>query len=200
MKKTLMTFGFILCLFGILSDNNTRAENLPNIQLDMRDYDGIEVPAGTFIPVMNAQEISTQICSEGYKVKFVGTNDLFMYESNIIPKDSEFYGYIEKMNEPVVGTNASMIIKITKMVLPDGFEIPIRGYIYTSNNNIIGGGISAPEKYVKVPHYQSSYRKATLQLRPSAERKMGTHTTLKPGENLIILLTGPASITHTLTN
>lgn len=197
MKKILMSLGFILCLF---IHNGTSAQNLPSVQLDMRDYDGIEIPTGTFIPAMSAQEISTQICPQGYKVKFVSTNDLFMYETNIIPKDTELFGYIEKLNEPVVGTNASMVIKITNMVLPDGFEIPIRGYIYTSNNNIIGGGISEPTKYVKVPHYQSDYRKATLQLRPGMERKMGTHTVIRPGEDQIIILTAPASITHTLTN
>ena len=41
-----------------------------------------------------------------------------MYETNIIPRESEFYGYIEKINEPVVGTNGAMKIKITKMYDP----------------------------------------------------------------------------------
>ena len=73
------------------------AEDLPNVQLPLRDYHGIIIPAGTFIPVMNAQEISTQNCSEGYKVRFVSTNDLFLHDTNIIPKDTTFYGYIEKL-------------------------------------------------------------------------------------------------------
>lgn len=198
MRKLITLILFILCLFAGTLVN---AETLPNVQLDMRDYDGIEVPAGTFIPVMNAQEISTQICSEGYKVKFVATNDLFMYDTIVVPKDTEFYGYIEKLNEPVVGTNASMKIKITKMVLTDGFETPIKGYIYTSNNNVIGGGISAPTKYIKMPHYDSRTGKTpTLQLRPGNERKLGSHTVINPGEDEIIILTAPAWITHTLTN
>ena len=111
------------------------AEEFDNIQLPMRDYDGIELPAGTFIPVMSAQDISTQYCPEGYKVKFISTNDLYLYETNILPKDTEFYGYIEKINEPVVGTHASMKIKITKLKLQDNFEIPLKAYIYTTNNN-----------------------------------------------------------------
>ena len=93
---------------------NIAEETLSNIQLNMRGYDEITLPQGTFIPVLNTQEISTETCPEGYKVKFIATNDLFMYETNIIPRDTEFYGYIEKINEPVVGTNASMKIKITK--------------------------------------------------------------------------------------
>lgn len=183
------------------------AEEFDNIQLPMRDYDGIELPAGTFIPVMSAQDISTQYCPEGYKVKFISTNDLYLYETNILPKDTEFYGYIEKINEPVVGTHASMKIKITKLKLQDNFEIPLKAYIYTTNNNLIGGGLTAPAEYVKMPHFQRrfqgnfwSHRGATLQIRPGGRRMMGEHTRINAGENELIILTSPAWITHTLTN
>ena len=106
------------------------------VQIDVREYDSIEVPAGTFIPVENAQEISTQYCQDGYKVQFISTNDLYMHETNIIPESTVFTGYVEDVHDPVVGTNASFKVKITKMILPDGFEMPVRGYLYSSNNNI----------------------------------------------------------------
>lgn len=199
---------FILALILLLGINiYSIATELDNVQLPIRDYDGIELPAGTFIPIINTQDISTQYCPEGYKVKFISTNDLYMYDTNVIPKGTEFFGYIEKINEPVVGTHASMKIKITKLVLQDTFEIPIKGYIYTSNNNLIGGGISEPAEYVTVPHYQQrfqgrfwSHRGATLQIRPGGKRKMGEHTRVNAGEEGIIVLTAPAWITHTLTN
>lgn len=202
MKKIFLTF---ILLLGL--NCNCFAAELDNIQLPMRDYDGIELPAGTFIPIINTQEISTEYCPEGYKVKFISTNDLYLHETNVIPKGTEFYGYIEKINEPVVGTHASMKIKVTKLVLPDGFEIPIKAYIYTSNDNLIGGGLTAPAEYVKVPHYQQifqgrfwSHRGPTLQIRPGGKRKMGEHTKVNAGEEGLIMLTAPAYITHTLTN
>lgn len=174
---------------------------MDDIQLDLRSYDVIEVPAGTFIPVVSAQEISTQYCPVGYKVRFTCTNDLFMHETNIIPENSEFYGYVEQIHEPVVGTNASMVVKITKVILPDGFEMPIKGYIYTPNNNLIGGEITEPASWVKMPHYQSRFKNnITLQIRPGRDRKMGTHTSITSGENRIIILSDSAWITHTLTN
>lgn len=186
---------------------NIAEETLSNIQLNMRGYDEITLPQGTFIPVLNTQEISTETCPEGYKVEFIATNDLFMYETNIIPRDTEFYGYIEKINEPVVGTNASMKIKITKLVMKDGFEIPIKGYIYSSNGNLIGGELTPPSEWVKMPHYQSKYqgiswnhRAATLQVRPGGKRSMGQATKIPSGDQQIIILTAPASITHTLTD
>ena len=203
MKKFLLT---LFILFGFISYSNAE-EQFDNIQLPIRDYDGIELPAGTFIPVLSAHDISTQYCPEGYKVEFISTNDLFLHETNIVPKNTLFFGYIEKINEPVVGTHASMKIKITKLVLSDSFEIPIHGYIYTSNGNLIGGGLTAPEKYVKIAHFQQRFqgrfwttRGPTLQIRPGPKRKMGEHTRINAGEELLIILTSPALITHTLTD
>jgi len=191
MKKLLILLGILLI------SNYVQSAQLDNIQLEMRDYDTIEVPAGTFIPVMNTQEISTQYCSEGYKVKFIVTNDLYMYDTNIIPKDTEIYGYIEKINDPVVGTNASMKIRVSKMVYTDGTEVPIRGYLYNANNNIFGGEISQPVKYRKVAQRQLKVHYTTLQVKPVYERKMGTHTTIQTGSNEIVVLTAPAQIIHT---
>ena len=195
-----------LLIFGFTLSANS-AELLDNVQLPMRDYDGIELPVGTFIPVINAQDISTQYCPEGYKVKFISTNDLFLYETNIIPKGTEFYGYVEDIHEPVIGTHASMKIKITKLVFADNFEVPIKGYIHTSNNNTIGGGLTAPATLVKMPHYQQAFqgrfwinRGPTLQIRPGGKRRMGEHTRLNAGEDAIIVIIAPAYITHTLTN
>ena len=204
-----ITFAILSIIFTLMTLQlpNIAEETLSNIQLNMRGYDEITLPQGTFIPVLNTQEISTETCPEGYKVKFIATNDLFMYETNIIPRDTEFYGYIEKINEPVVGTNASMKIKITKLVMKDGFEIPIKGYIYSSNGNLIGGELTPPSEWVKMPHYQSKYqgiswnhRAATLQVRPGGKRSMGQATKISAGDQQIIILTAPASITHTLTD
>lgn len=199
MRKLLLIILLIVCTAGV-GNNSVLADDLDNVQIEMRNYDGIEVPAGTFIPVISTQEVSTQYCPEGYKVKFRSSNDLFMYDTKIIPQDTEFYGYIEKLNEPIVGTHASMKIKMTKMVYADGYEVPIRGYIYTTNGNLIGGGISEPAEWIKMPHYNTRYKKATLQVMPGAERKMGNHISISAGEDRLIILTDSAYITHTLTN
>ena len=79
---------------------------------DLRDYSGIEIAKGSFIPVISLQEISTVYMDEGSKVEFVSTSDLYLGDVNVIPRNSEIKGYVEKIHEPVVGTNASMVIKI----------------------------------------------------------------------------------------
>ena len=191
MKKLLILLGILLI------PNFTSSAELENIQLEMRDYDTIEIPAGTFIPVMNTQEISTQYCSEGYKVKFIVTTDLYMYDTNIVPKDTEIYGYIEQLHDPVIGTNASMKIRVSKMVYTNGIEVPIRGYLYNANNNMFGGSMSEPVKYRKMAQRQQNVRYTTLQVKPVYERKMGKHTTIETGSNEIVVLISPAQIINT---
>lgn len=200
MKKRLVILSLLVISTGIpaLSGETPVMED---VQIETRGYDVIEVPAGTFIPVLSNQEISTEYCPEGFKVQFTSTNDLYMHETNIIPENTVFYGFIEKLNEPVIGTNSSMTIKITKMIYPDGFGVPIRGYIYTSNNNLIGGELTPPAEWRKMPHYQRDIgNNITLQIRPGRTRKMGVHTKIQSGENRLIILTDSAWITHTVTN
>lgn len=198
MKRALF---LLLMFFSLCAVQTYAAQPLPEVKLEMREADPVELQAGTFIPVISAQEISTQYMTEGQKLQFIATTDLFMYDTKIVPENTLFEGYIEKMNEPVVGTNASMIIRIAKMILPDTTELPMKAYIYTSNNNLIGGGLSEPAEWVKMPHYQRRLKGvASLQIKPGEKRKMGEHTTLKSGLDLIIILTEPLEITHILTN
>ncbi len=165
----------------------------------LRNYNEIQIAKGTFIPVISSQEISTLYSDIGSKVKFISTTDLYLRETNIIPQNTEFFGYIEKLNEPVIGTNASMTIKITKLKLADGFEVPMRGYIFTTNGNIIGGELTEPTTYDKIPSYRQGCKNFVGYV-PGNTRKMGEHKVVAAGANLIIVLTGPLSITHTVIN
>ena len=197
MKRFLVILAFIF----IISELCVKAVEINNSDnLILRGYDGVELPAGTFIQVINLREFSTKYCDETTKVSFAATNDTFMQDMKLIPKGTIFHGFIEKMNEPIVGTNASMVVKITKMVLPDGFEIPMKGYIYTNNRNLIGGGITQPLVWHKQPHFQQGFGLGTVKYVPGTERKMGEHLTIAAGADLMIVLTSPAWITHTLTN
>ena len=119
-------------------------------ELELRDYSEYQIPAGYFIPIMSLQEFSTAITEEGEPLKFITTNDIYLFDKNVIPQGTKLTGFIEKKNEPIRGTNASMKVFINKMYLSDGFEIPIKAYIYTANNNKIGGELTAPETYNKI--------------------------------------------------
>ncbi len=170
---------------------------------NLRDYDEYQIPAGYHIPIMTLQEFSTAITEEGETLKFLTTSDIYIFNKNIIPQGTRLTGYIEKKNEPIRGTHASMKVFINKMYLPDGFEIPIKAYISTANDNLIGGGLTEPETYNKIPHYQrwSMFRAmGVLQCVPGDQRRMGEHVTISSGANLTMVLVQPINMTHTLIN
>ena len=172
-------------------------------ELTLRDYDEFDIPTGTHIPVISLQEFSTAYCEEGDRVNFEATSDIYLYNKNVIPQGTRLSGYIDKKNEPIIVTNAAMRVFINKMYLPDGYEIPVKAYVYTSNNNIIGGQLTPPEKYIRIPHYQrwAMFRAmGTLQCVPGGQRKMGEHVTIASGADLIIVLVAPIHMTHTIIN
>lgn len=172
-------------------------------EITLRDYDEFDIPEGTLIPVISLQEFSTAYCEEGDTVVFSTTTDMFMYNKIIIPANTRISGFLEKKHEPIIGTNASMRIFLNKMYLPDGTEVPIKGYIYTSNNNTIGGELTAPASYIKMPHYQrwAMFRAmGTLQCVPGPTRKMGEHVTISSGADLIVVLSQPIHMSHTKIN
>ena len=169
----------------------------------LRDYTEFDIPEGFHIPVISLQEFSTAYCEEGDKVSFKTTSDIYLYNKNVIPQGTVLTGYIDKKNEPIIGTNAAMKVFVNKMYLPDGYEVPIKSYIYTANNNLIGGELTPPASYIKIPHYQRwvMFRTfSTTQYVPGKQRKMGEHVTISSGADLLLVLTAPIHFTHTVIN
>lgn len=184
----------IILLFTILASN---------AELHLRDYDEFDIPAGTHIPVISLQEFSTAYCEEGDEVAFETTSDIYMYNKNIIPEGTKLVGYIDKKNEPIVGTHAAMKVYVNKMNLTDGTIVPIKAYIYTANNNVIGGGLTEPAEYINMPQYSRWYMFRAFSVTrcvPGATRKMGEHVIVSAGANLIVVLSAPIHMSHTVIN
>ena len=169
----------------------------------LRDYDEYKIPAGYHIPIMSLQEFSTAYTEEFEELNFITTNDIYIFDKNVIPQGCKLNGYIEKKNEAIRGTNAAMKVFINKMYLTDGFEIPIKAYISTPNNNTIGGELTEPLTWNRVPHYQrwTMFRAlGVVQCVPGDQRRMGEHVTISSGANLTLVLVAPINMTHTVIN
>lgn len=172
-------------------------------EINLRDYHEYEIPTGYHIPIMSLQEFSTAYTEESEPLNFITTNDIYLFDKNVIPQGCRLKGYIEKKNEPIRGTNAAMTVFINKLYLPDGFEIPIKAYIYTSNGNKIGGELTEPETYNKIPHYQrwTMFRAmGVVQYVPGGQRRIGKHITISAGANLTLVLVAPINMTHSVIN
>ena len=170
-------------------------------EVQLRDYDEFDIPTGTHIPVISLQEFSTAYCEEGDEVRFETTSDIYLYNKNVIPQGTKLVGYIYKKNEPIIGTNASMMVFVNKMYLPDGYVVPIKSFIYTANKNLIGGELTLPAQYIKKPQYSRwvMFRAYSVnKYVPGPQRRMGEHVTISSGANLIVVLVEPIHLTHTV--
>lgn len=142
---------------------------------------------GTFIKVMVPIEFSSLESDIGDEVLFLNTQDMYIYETNAIPKDTKIYGVIEDIKEPVMGRDAGIKVLINKMITPDKKVYMCQGHVYTENDNYIGRKETGAMYYRRVPHYHFHMR-PFLQAVPLKVYEMGKHTEVKPGSEFFIIL------------
>ena len=175
LKNLLLILVFIVLIFCGMK---TTAEETQTVQ---------KLREGTFIKVLVIDELSTLTADIGDEVKFLNLQDLYLYETNAVPKNTEIFGEVEDVLEPVQGRDGAVKILITKMITPDKKVYKLKGHIYTENDNYLGGRQTPSVYYRKVPHYTVGL-KPHLQAAPLNVFEMGRHTVIKPGAELFIVL------------
>ena len=189
MKKLHILIFSILFLFGL----PVSAEDFSIDTINLRPAKTVFLPKGTFIKVNNIKEFSSQFIDEGDEITMLNTNDIYIGETKLIPEKSVFYGKVEKIREPVQGTNASITIRMEKFVTPEGIPYSINGYISADGATpYLGGGRTPALYYVKMPHYTrwtlTKWRVGAAQYCETNTRQFGVHTVVKPGAELFIIL------------
>ena len=188
MKKIVLC---LLILFGFGLAVNADDFLIDNINL--RPAKTVFLPKGTFIKVINLKEFSSQFIDDGDEINFITTNDIYVGETNLVPQKSVFYGYVERVYEPVQGTNAAIKIRVNKFVTPDGIPYEIDGYISANGSDtVIGGGRTPAIYYTRMPHYSkwsmTKWRVGAAQYCETNTREFGQHTIVKPGAELFVIL------------
>lgn len=174
--KRLIVILFLFCLtFGMC----VKSEETEN-------QTGKIIRQGTFIKVMVPEEFSTLTSDVGDELWFINTQDMYIYETNVVPKDTKIYAEVEDVLEPVQGRDGAIKIQINKMITPDKRVYKFKGHIYSENDNYIGGDQTSAVFYRKVPHYNFRL-KPFLQAAPLKVLEMGKHTIVKPGEELFLI-------------
>ena len=147
----------------------------------------VAIKAGTFIKVLNLNEFSSLMADADDELMFLNTQDMYIYETNVIPENTRIYGVVEEVLEPVEGKDGAIKVSIYKMITPDKKVYRVKGHIYSENNNYIGGKETASIYYKKVPHYNFGM-KPMLQAVPLNVFEMGKHTVVMPGAELFVIL------------
>lgn len=150
-----------------------------------------KISKNVLIGVYPLKTISTASVDEGDSVYFINPSDLWVYEINVIPKNSYFKGQVEMLRMPVKGVNAAMVVKITEIIYPDGTSKKIAGTLTEKGKNQIGGDLTPPASYNRMVHPREGMywkRAGVLQYVPSGEYEMGLHVTLPTNELVYIRL------------
>ena len=162
-------------------------------EIHLRPAKEVSIPKGTLVKVYNVKQISSQFLDEGDEITLLNATDVYMGETNVIPKKTIFYGNVEKIREPVQGTNAAIIIKMNKMITPEGIPYEINGYVSADGSKpFLGGGIAPPLYYTRMPHYTqwklSKWKVGAAQYCETNTRQFGVHTVVKSGAELFLIL------------
>lgn len=147
----------------------------------------LQIRKGTFVKVVVPIEFSTLSADVGDELFFINTQDMYIYETLVLPENTKIYGEVEEVFEPIAGKDASIKVLINKMITPDRKVYKVKGHIYSENDNYLGGKETQPIYYRKVPHYTQRLR-PMLQAAPLNVYEMGKHTIVKPGAELFVII------------
>ena len=148
----------------------------------------IEIPNGTIVRVYPRKPISTENYQIGDFVYFVNPTDMWQGTKILIPESTVFAGTIATLHMPVQGVNASMSMKIDKMILPTGEKYDISATITHNGKEILGGEQTNPASYNRSIHYIAPFR-GVMQWVPSGEWEEGTHITIDQKKELYVTFT-----------
>lgn len=157
------------------------------VNSNAKDDDIIKIRQGTFIKVIAREEINTLTIDKNDIFSFVNLEDMYIYETNVIPQNTIFYGRIEEVREPVEGMDGAVKIYIYKMISPEKKSYNVKAHIYSDNDNFIGGRRTASAYYHKSYSHSKGF-KPMLQVVPLNIFEMGRHSVIRPGTELFLLL------------
>ncbi len=163
-------------------------------ETNLRNYKSIQLAKGSFLKAISQREISTSTAKAGDVEYFINPADVFVGTSNVIPKNSVYLGEVEEVMEAVEGINASMKIRIYKVITPDRNEFAINANVFKNGSTTIGGDLAEVAYYTKMPHYPGDWKKGALQLVPTTIRSMGQPTVIRAGEEVTFIINDEHSL------
>lgn len=182
----------IIFLIGILYFSYNSEKGF--CETHLRNYKPINLAKGSFLKAISQRDISTSTAKVGDIEYFINPADVFVGESNVIPKNSVYLGEIEEVIEAVEGINAAMKIKIYKVITPDRNEFALDANVYRNGSTRIGGDLAQVAYYTRMPHYPGDWKKGALQLVPTSIREMGHPTVIRTGDEVTFIINNDLSL------
>ena len=186
--KRFFIFTFLFLFLISFSANQIFADTT------LRNYKPISIAKGSFLKAINQRDISTSTVKVGDVQYFINPADVYIGSSIVIPKNSVYLGVIEEVLEAVEGINASMKIKIYKVITPEKKEFGLDANVYYKGSTRIGGDLAAVSYYTKMPHYPGDWKKGALQYVPTTIREMGHPTVIRAGDEVTFIINSDLNV------
>ena len=160
----------------------------------LRNYRPVKIAKDSFLKAISQRDISTSTAKVGDIEYFINPADVYIGTSSVIPKNSIFLGEIQDVREAVEGINASMKIKIYKVITPAKNEYMLDANVYWKGSTTIGGDLTPVAYYTRMPHYPGTWKRGALQYVPTTIREMGKPTVIRAGDEVTFIMNDDVSL------
>ena len=121
---------------------------LINVCIVSKSYADEIIYKGSYINGIVVQTISSEFNNVDDAVKFLITQNFYINNKIVLPKNSVIIGYISELKKAEQGRDGYFAVNYYKVILPSGETLPIKGHLLSeSSSNIIGGKLTRRSGY-----------------------------------------------------
>lgn len=152
------------------------------------------LPAGTIIPVILQEPVSTETAVVGQPISALIAQDIFLGARKVLSASDRIWGTVQVVDPPFKGKNAILKLRFDLLTTTDGHQIPLTTQVMGDENRTYWGGESTPGTQARtIPYhvYQMGTYGRTIYV---GERAMGEHVKLDLGTRVVLVLQAPVRL------
>ncbi len=148
------------------------------------------IQKGSYINGVLVQTISSEYNNPQDAVKFLITQDFYINNTVVLPKNTLFVGFVSNLKKAEQGRNGYFSVDFYGIILPTGETIPMKGHLWSSSSsNIFGGELTRRSGYKKIMHRSECFgRRGILQMSEYGPRILGSETKIKAGTEAVVMM------------
>ncbi len=182
---------FILLLIGALCCiwQSSWPQSLDDVNPEQFSF-----PAGSAIPVILQEGVSTESAVPGQTISAMVAQDIYFDSHLILSRNDRAFGHVAQATRPISGRNAILKLAFDEIDLVNGIRIPIKALADTGSPDFTWGGeLTEGTKPVVVPyHVEGIGSYGRLMYR--GPRAMGQQVNIQAGTALKLILQEPVSL------
>ncbi len=146
----------------------------------------ITIPETTLLQGILQSEISTKTNNLNDSVGVILPVNFYYVNTICIPQNSILNGSITEFELPKKGRDGFFKIHFDKIIFPSGKSNSFNADLWLDGSTLIGGKPSELDALRQVPFSVGGLSPGYILMKPTGEYKMGRHTTLCAGSEVLI--------------